>query len=85
MNSVQWAAEVDRRGDCVDHTGIVANQTDVALTGRKQDTVISATDVLKARDLMYINFVPSTERLFEIWYSYPEDGGRNDTETLVHI
>jgi hypothetical protein len=55
MNLVQLAAEVIRRGNYVDHTGIVANQSYRALTDRKQDTTISATDVLKARSLMYTN------------------------------
>jgi hypothetical protein len=55
MNSDQLAAEVIRRGNYVDHTGFVAIQRYTALIGRKQDTIISATDVLKARNLMHIN------------------------------
>jgi hypothetical protein len=48
LNSVQLCAEVVRRENCVDHTGIVVNLTYVPLIGLNQDTVISATDVLKA-------------------------------------
>jgi len=55
MNLVHLVAEVFRRGNYVAHTVIVANQSYIALIGRKQDTFISATDVLKARNRMYIN------------------------------
>jgi len=55
MNSVQLAGEVIRRGNYVDRTGIVAHQSYIALIGRQQNTIISATYVLKARNLMHIN------------------------------
>ena len=55
MNSVQLAAEVIRRGNYVDRTGIVASQSYIAPICRQQNTIISATYILKARNLMHIN------------------------------
>jgi hypothetical protein len=60
MNSIQLAGGVIRRENYVDHTVIVANQTYIALIGRKHGTFISATDVLKARNRMFKGWIQSS-------------------------
>jgi len=86
MNSVQLAAGVIRRGNYVDHTVIVANQSYIVLIGRKQGTFVSATDVLKARNHMYINLCVLLQNDFlRFGILILKMEAEHDAETLVHI
>jgi hypothetical protein len=85
LNSVQLAAEVGRRENCVDHTGIVADLTYVPRIGRSQDTVILATDVLKAGILCIWICVLQQKDILKFGTLIRDMKAEHEAEMLVNI